>query len=298
MPEWIIPSEDSGSKLIAFLSQRLPAYSSRALKRFIEGNHCQVNGRIERFASVHLAKGDHVILSLEETKLSSQPLRFESQRILYEDESLFVYDKPAGINSDEKGILKLLHVHCPSLRLIHRLDRETTGVLLFAKQLSIFEKMVQQFREFGVHKCYGAFVEGVPRQSRGVIENYLGKKRVYEGQAIWGEVSASQGLYACTEWECVLSGKHASLFYCYPKTGRTHQIRVHLAEMGYPILGDFHYCKTFNCPYQPARYLLHAREAAFKHPESHKPLHLIAPWPQDFETASRKLFNQSIREKT
>lgn len=292
MLEWIVTSEESGSRLLAFLVQRLQGqYSARLLKRSIEHNGCQINGHIERFASTVLGQGDHICLRLEQASLPS-PKVLETQRILFEDDALLVYDKPAGVNSDEQGIVRLLYSHAPSLQLIHRLDRETTGILLLAKSAAVFNNLVDQFKLFKVQKRYVAIVDGILAKPHGMIENYLGKKQAYAGQALWGAVKSSQGLYACTEWQRLKTGKKASLVACLPKTGRTHQIRVHLAGIGHPILGDFQYSKHFQCPYQPSRCLLHAENIHFYHPLTAKPLDLTAPLPEDFKQAQQQLFKE------
>jgi 23S rRNA pseudouridine955/2504/2580 synthase/23S rRNA pseudouridine1911/1915/1917 synthase len=291
MLEWIVTSQESGSKLLSFLVHRLEGkYSARFLKRLIEHNNCEINGRTERFASTVLGKGDHVCLHLEEAAHDVSHRVIEAQRILFEDEALLVYNKPAGINSDEMGILKLLRARNPNLRLVHRLDRDTTGVLILAKQAMAYENLVSQFKEFHVHKLYQAIVDGIVAQSKGIIENHLGKKQAYAGQTLWGVVPPSRGFYACTEWQCLKKGKMASLLVCIPKTGRTHQIRVHMAEIGHPILGDFQYGKQFQCPYRPPRYLLHAEEVRFNHPLTREPLSIKATLPDDFKMALTKLF--------
>ncbi len=288
--EWMISAKDSGVKLIAFLAQQLEGkYSARHLKRVIEQNSCQINGRTERFASTVLGKGDHVTLNLEQS-LAPKTHNPELERILYEDDSLFVYDKPAGVSCDEKGILSVLKKINPSLQLIHRLDRETTGVLLLAKNPTVFKNLVQQFKELKVHKKYLAIVDGLVGPSKGVIENHLGKKQAFAGQSLWGSVDSSSGLKALTEWICLKRGKKVSLLSCIPKTGRTHQIRVHLAEMGHPVLGDFQYGKNFQSPYHPSRILLHAEETRFHHPVTGKPLVFSAPLPNDFNQALQELF--------
>jgi 23S rRNA pseudouridine955/2504/2580 synthase/23S rRNA pseudouridine1911/1915/1917 synthase len=290
MLEWMVTSQESGSKLLSFLTQRLAGqYSARFLKRAIEHNGCQINGRPERFASTLLGVGDHVSLRLEQSSLPVSQ-QVEPQRILYEDDVLLVYDKPPGVASDEQGILKLLHSYAPSVCLVHRLDRETTGVLILAKQSFAFEQLVEQFKQLNVHKRYQAIVDGVCGQSKGIIKNYLGKKQPYAGQTLWGAVKASQGLYACTEWQLLKRGKQASLVACFPQTGRTHQIRVHFAERGHPIVGDFQYGKQFVCSYQPPRMLLHAERIQFNHPVTGKSMEIVAPLPDDFKEAQHKLF--------
>jgi 23S rRNA pseudouridine955/2504/2580 synthase/23S rRNA pseudouridine1911/1915/1917 synthase len=287
--EWVVKSHEAGFKLVHFLIQKFSQrYSARFLKHLIEKNRCEINGQIERFASTVLEKGDAVVFNLEESQ-QIKSLSFERERVLYEDEEFLIYNKPAGINSDEKGILRLLKSQCPSLQLIHRLDRDTTGILLFAKQQSILDKMIERFRQGEIFKCYAAFVDGVLLKKEGVIENFLGKKHSYQGQTIWGAVHGQQGLYARTDWKVIRYGRQATLLHCFPKTGRTHQIRVHLASIGHPILGDYQYSKQFKCLYKPARYLLHAYQMGFFHPITEKRIQIEASWPEDFKQAQQVL---------
>ncbi|MBA3722957.1 MAG: RluA family pseudouridine synthase [Parachlamydiaceae bacterium] len=293
MLEWIVPPDEAGKKLIQFLSQRLEGkYSARYLKRAIEENLCQFNGRTERFASTIIAKGDHIVFKLEST--TPIPLKkthsIDPSRILYEDKDLLIYNKESGINCDKSGILLLLQKYNPALQLIHRLDRDTTGALLLAKSPSVFAKMVEEFKNLRVEKCYVALVDGILEKKHGSIDNYLGKKHIYQGQTIWGEVDKKDGLHAHTDWKKIEEGKRATLLFCYPKTGRTHQIRVHLAGIGHPILGDFQYCKRFNCSYKPPRYLLHAYALSFIHPITGKKIDIEVPLPEDFKVATKELF--------
>lgn len=281
--EWVVSAADEGKKLIAFLSERLGKnYSARALKRFLENGHCQINNKIERFASIHLKKGNLIALQIPEHTAHLSTPKFEEDRILFEDDYFLVYNKPAGITSDEKGILKELRKYNRNVRLIHRLDKDTTGVLLLAKDSETFQEMVNQFKEFQVQKWYAAIVDGNIKENEGSIDNYLGKKHVYEGQTIWGAVDREHGLHAHTDWKKVSEGNEATLVYCFPRTGRTHQIRVHMAGIGHPILGDFQYSKRFRCKYRPRRYLLHAYKIIFTHPKTKKLIEVVAAIPEDF----------------
>lgn len=288
--DWIVPSDEAGKKLITFLSERLggDSYSARHLKRLIEGNLCKLNGKTERFASTILAKGDHLTLHIEEAA-SSVKLQFESSRVLYEDHDLLIYDKPPGVNCDAKGILQLLKPQYASIYLIHRLDRETSGVLLLGKNSKIVELMIQEFKNLRVRKEYLAIVDGSIDKKEGSIDNYLGKKHVYQGQTMWGPVSEEKGLHAHTDWKRMIIGSKATLVQCFPLTGRTHQLRVHLSGIGHPILGDFQYCKKFRCPYRPPRILLHASRIQFIHPMTKVQVEVESPLPDDFTEAKRRL---------
>lgn len=278
--------KESGVKLVAFLSKLLQGkYSARQLKQAIEQNRCRVNDRIERFASFNLGVGDRVSLDLAgfQSKAHST-FSIEKDRILFEDEDLLAYNKPSGVPCDADEMHRLT-----GFELLHRLDRETTGVLLLGKNQASAKAMLEQFKQRLVEKTYVAIVDGVMASKTGTIENALEKKRIYQGQTIWGEAERGKGLYAYTNWKVVGVGKDASLVQCFPKTGRTHQLRVHLAGLGHPILGDFQYGKLFKCLYRPDRILLHALEVRFMHPGTQQQMHISAPMPDDFTDSMRKL---------
>jgi len=283
--EWTVNKEEAGLKLVPFLKMKLPLYSSRVLKRAVEGNLCTINGMTERFASTELGVGDKVFFEDSLLQRSeSVSVSFSADRVLFEDDDLMVYNKPAGISSEA--------IKTPYI-LVHRLDKETTGALIFAKSQPIFNAMVELFRKFKVHKTYVAIVQGVPKQKKGIIDNYLGKKSSYQGQAIWGQVVKEKGLHAVTEWQVEKVAKGATLIRCVPRTGRTHQLRVHLSEMGLPILGDHHYCRHFTYEYRPARVLLHAFEVSFEHPVLKTPLKIKAPLADDFKSAYKAIFSKA-----
>ncbi len=289
MLQWEVGQQESGMKLAAFLQSKLADMSLRQLKRGIEANQCQINGRTERFASTLLGAGDRVSFSKKDAiKTETAPA------ILYQDADFLIIDKPSGLSSDSPKLLDQIKqsINQSSLaELIHRLDRDTTGVLMFARRPEAREAMIQLFRRHQVVKTYLALVDGKPDKRKGVIDNYLEKKHTYQGQALWGGSKAGSGLHALTEWEIEKSGEAASLLRCYPKTGRTHQIRVHMSEMGHPLLGDYQYGRSFRSGYRPQRCLLHAWKIAFRHPfkESAVEVEVEAPLPPDFMQAIQSL---------
>lgn len=282
---WKVSVTESGSTLLAFLQKVTTSYSARHLKRILERNRCLVNHRTERFASYRVGTGDQVTL-LEET-VSTRPL--SSGTCLFEDEHLLIYDKPPGMPSDSPQLLNALKGSLPFLALAHRLDRDTSGVLLLAKSPHALARLETLFQKRVVNKCYLAIADGIPSQSKGLIDNYLGCKHRYQGQGIWGEVSSKQGVRAITEWSCESRGKQSALLSCRPKTGRTHQLRVHLSSMKHPILGDFQYGRVFSCPYRPSRHLLHASSLSFPHPITEDLIQVTAPLPYDFQEALHTL---------
>lgn len=289
MLEWVIIGDDVGKKLVDFLIERVgDRFSAKAIRRALELSGCHVNGKIQRYASAVLKRRDHIELNLELLKSPPPPPKVETSRILFEDKDLLIYNKPAGISCDPNGILKLLRPYHRDLYLVHRLDKETTGVLLLTKNRAALDKLIEQFKEKNVKKCYLAIVDGILENRKGSIKNHLIKKFILQGQSIMGSTPSKDGMFAHTDWECLKQGHAAALVACYPVTGRMHQIRVHMAEMGHPILGDFQYGKNFYCEYRTPRYLLHAYEVRFEH--EGKELVVEAPLPDDFIAAEKALF--------
>ncbi len=292
MKEWIVSADESGMRLLPFLKNKLgDAVSARHLKRAMDAGRCQLNGKSERFGATLVGKGDRINFhDLKERSLSL--VEGAGPRFIYLDEFLVIYDKPAGIASTDVGLLAAVQKRLPEAQLIHRLDRDTTGALVFAKMPEVGEAMVSLFKKRKVQKTYLALVDGIPSRSAGVVQNYLGKLSEYHGQAIWGSVAKERGLVACTRWEVEKTGREASVLLCYPETGRTHQIRVHLSGLGHPILGDYQYGRTFHCPYRPERILLHAYALAFEHPITKETIDVSAPPPQDFQSAVKTLIGK------
>lgn len=285
MAGWQVLPEESGLKLLAFIKNKLdPQTTARQIKRAIEAGHCQCNGKVERFASKQVGRGDRIefdplVEGLPKADISS------ADRFLYVDDYLIAYNKPAGFSSEDTQLLAAIKKQFPKAILLHRLDRDTTGVLLFARDEKSAEAILALFKQRQMHKTYFALVDGVPKSPSGTIENYLGKLHTYQGQNLWGVVSREKGQLALTDWRVEKAGKEASLLVCNPKTGRTHQIRVHLNDLGHPILGDYQYGRSFHCRFRPERLMLHAAEIAFVHPITGKPIAIAAPLPDDFKAA-------------
>lgn len=296
MTSWEVTHKESGTKLLTFLKEKLGAsVSSRELKKALDDNLCQINRRVERFGTFQLGPGDQVTLNKSFKQKNDKSISFKTKHCLYEDDDLLIYDKPSGIASDSPLLLKALQRGLSFLALTHRLDRDTTGALIFAKTPSATEKMMALFKQRQVLKTYLAIVDGTPRKPSGLIDNFLGPLHRYQGQTIQGVMPPPKGLQAITAWECIQRGNGAALLRCFPKTGRTHQLRVHLSTMGHPILGDHQYGKEFRCPYQPERYLLHAESVSFTHPCKGTLIKVEAPQPEDFSQAIDQLLRSSPR---
>lgn len=276
--EWVVLAEEQGKTLQQFLAEHLVAsdYSLRKIKGFIDAGYCRVQGRPERFYRTKVSIHSRIQLTIPEVA------RKKELELLFEDEEILIYNKPAGLSCDERL------VSGRRAFLVHRLDKETTGCLIMAKSARVKERLIEQFREKAVQKVYLAICDRTMEQDSGVVENFLAEIGRIEGKVHWGE--RPTGLYAKTTWRSLARGQNCSLVELLPETGRTHQLRVHMSSIGHPILGDFQYGKNFSCSYTATRHLLHARSITFSHPITHEKIHVLAPLPDDMQKALRELF--------
>jgi RluA family pseudouridine synthase len=287
MKAYLVSSQEAGIKLLAFLRGRLREsfHSVKSLKRAIDTGKCRVNERIETFSTHSLKKGDRVTLDLGQMER-----RVLTPDILYEDDQFLICDKPAGFLSDNRAF----RAHFPhlqkTLHLAHRLDKETSGVILLAKHEKALEAAEALFAQREMHKYYLALVHGRIEIERGEIDNFLERKESYQGGAIWGGTTPGRGVRARTLWYCLRRSDRATLVLAEPITGRTHQIRVHFSEMGHPILGDIVYGREVRSDIQPPRQLLHASQLQFIDPFTKKRIEVKAPLPKDFTRISDALY--------
>ncbi len=186
--------------------------------------------------------------------------------IIYEDEWLLVADKPSGLLSvptpknEKRTLTSILNLYpC------HRLDRETSGLIIYAKNKNIQQKMTDAFRARGVHKSYIALVRGEPYKNQGEIKNRI------------------EGLSAKTRYKVIEKRRDFAILEVNPLTGRTNQIRIHLKQIGYPILGETKYAFRRDFMIKARRLMLHAWRIEFRHPVSGKLLQLESGPPDDFK---------------
>ncbi len=266
-----VSASEQGLRLLSFLRNRInPKYSNKAIKRSIDHGWCCIHGKVERFSSYKVKEHDQVtfdLRSLDEKKRGDQSLA-----VLFEDEDLLVCNKPSGL---------ICHPSYIPYCLVHRLDKETSGVLLLAKNRTMQQNLEKLFYLRQVEKKYFAVVLGMVRKESGSITSYLEKKAVYDGQTIWGSSKGNRGNKAITSWKCSESNNLYSLLECTPQTGRTHQLRVHLKEMGHPIMGDKQYAPRAHFPMRTHRFLLHSIHIRFKHPRTKEIVQVDSSIPND-----------------
>lgn len=252
-------------KLIDFISEQLGAKTSKKqIKRWIDGNSCSINGQIERFSATMVKPGDKISLNVSED--TSKEIQ-----IIFEDDYFRVINKPAGL-----AVEKLENTEY----LVHRIDRDTSGLLIIPKSEKAYRMIRPLFEKREIVKEYLALVDGIPEEKTGVIEASLAKTGGADGMVFWGV--KVDGLPAVTHWIRTQVGSDWSLLQCRPETGRTHQLRVHLKHIGHPILGDYQYNRSFKSHLRPKRHMLHAYRLIFDHPFTGEKINLEAPVPDDF----------------
>ena len=293
MIELLVPNEHAGWRLDRYLALALPRFSRTRLQALIRAGDVQLQGHAAHPRdTVHA--GDVVRLvepQLQEIEAQAEEIPLEC---LFEDNDLVVVNKPAGLvvhpgpgNPTHTLVNALLH-HCTSLSgiggkerpgIVHRLDKETSGCLVVAKNDAAHRHLSEQFSERGVKKIYLALVSGTLKRSRGTIEAPIGRHPVQRKKMT---VTPTRGRVAKTDYRVLQSGGGVSLVECEIHSGRTHQIRVHLHHIGHPVIGDSLYGKK--SPTAP-RQMLHAWKLGFNHPQTNEQLSFEAPLPDDFRAS-------------
>lgn len=294
-----VPDEASADRADKLLAARFPEVSRAFVRRAIEaGKVTRADGSPLEPKS-KLAPGDELLVDLSAEPVPALRPVAIPLAILYEDEDLVVVDKAAGRvvhpgdgTGEDTLVHALLH-HCGADGLspvgapdrpgiVHRLDKETSGVIVAAKTEAAHHDLASQFAERETGKEYLALVTGVPASTSGTVNVPIGRHPTVRVKM----TALEKGKPARTDWEVTETfGDAAALLRCRIHTGRTHQIRVHLAFLGHPIAGDATYgYKPARSSAPPApRVLLHARSLTFNHPKTKKSLTCEAPLPQDFQ---------------
>lgn len=294
-----VQKPQDGLRVDQYLAQRLQKHSRSAIQRLIGEGQVFVRGRAAK-PSARVSAGETILVRYP--KAVEPACEHQALSVLYEDDCLLALDKPGGVLSHptdkiiENAATTIVKRQFPALPLFltHRLDRETSGVLLFAKSSAAARKMSRLFASRGVTKTYLALVRGRVAWQKKRVDAPLGR----EGLKIHVRQAVGAGQAAVTDFELVGANDSKSLVRARPKTGRLHQIRAHLAHLGHPILGDklytgdgALYMKTVRRELTETdleslgarRQMLHAAVIEFKHPMSGSPLRVEAEMPADFK---------------
>ncbi len=291
-----LTANEGSARLDSFIAAALPELSRTRIQKLIAVGLVTVNG-LQARASRKLTPGDRV--SVTRTPEADKTPRAEAipLNIVYEDDDLIVIDKPPGLTvhpaqGRSRGTLvnALLHRY-PDLPatddeqrpgIIHRLDRNTSGLMLVAKNQSALIELAAQFKERTVKKIYLTLVKGHLSPGSGIIEAPIGRhKEKRQKMAI-----VIEGKESLTEYRVLRYYKDQTLLEVMPQTGRTHQIRVHLAAIGFPVLGDSMY--GVKSPHFK-RQFLHAQRLEFSLPSSGERISLTSKLPADLEQGLKNL---------
>ncbi|PYK10711.1 MAG: RluA family pseudouridine synthase [Verrucomicrobia bacterium] len=292
--ELVVSANEAKIRLDQFLAKRLPAFSRSRLQQLIRDGFVRLNNSTSRPRQI-VRGGDKIELTeppLEKIETLPEPIPLE---ILFEDADLVIINKPPGLvihpgaGHREHTLVNALLNHCATLSgiggkerpgIVHRLDKETSGCVVVAKNDFTHRDLSAQFAARTVEKIYLALVAGKLREATGVIEERIGRHPIHRERMT---ATTVRGRPAKTEYRAGRSSDCATLIECRLHSGRTHQIRVHLHHLGHPVLGDKTYAPRFakNFP----RQMLHAWKLGFRHPRTDEWKSFEAPLPEDFAAA-------------
>tara|TARA_Y100000741_G_scaffold244229_1_gene187365 strand:- start:541 stop:1521 length:981 start_codon:yes stop_codon:yes gene_type:complete len=308
----IVDKEDNGLRVDLFINKKKHLISRTRIKNLILNQKLKLNNKTIDSPSKKVITGDKINLKIPEPKETSlKPFNFNLE-IVYEDKDLLVINKPAGIimhpgagNYDETIVNALIYHNKDILSnigdelrpgIVHRIDKDTSGLIVIAKNNESHENLSLQFSKHTIKRIYKLLVWGKPRPSSGKIDTFITRSSKNRQMM---EVSVSKGKRAITNYKTIEIFENdkiptLSLIECRLKTGRTHQIRVHMKHMGHSIIGDGKYKKKYKkikdidaslekLIHKLDRQFLHAQTLGFVHPKTNKEMNFTSILPQELE---------------
>ena len=302
-----LASTHAGWRLDRALADAVPTLSRERLKALIRSGAVEAGGKPVRDPAIKVRGDEGLRVAVPEPTPAHNEAQDIPLTIVFEDDHLLVVDKPAGLvvhpaagNLDGTLVNALLH-HCRgSLSgiggvarpgIVHRIDKDTSGLLVVAKTDVAHEGLARQFAAHSIDRRYLAIVNGVPKASEGTVDAPLARSAANRKKI--AIVEGSRGKRAVTHWKRLNVLKDAALVECRLETGRTHQVRVHMASIGHPLVGDPVYGRAGKThgkllkELQFHRQALHAAELGFIHPVTKNRLSFSSPMPTDMQ----ELFN-------
>ena len=299
----------AGWRLDRALAAAVPTLSRERLKTLIRSGAVEAQGSAVRDPALKVKGGEALRVAVPEPKPAHNEPQDIPLTIIFEDEHLLVVDKPAGLvvhpaagNFDGTLVNALLH-HCAGKLsgiggvarpgIVHRIDKDTSGLLVVAKTDVAHEGLAKQFAAHSIDRRYLAIVSGVPKTSGGTIDAPLARSAANRKKI--AIVEGNRGKRAVTHWKRLELLREAALVECRLETGRTHQVRVHMASIGHPLFGDPVYGRSGKTHGKVLKELgfhrqaLHATELGFTHPVTKHRLSFSSPVPPDMQELMRAL---------
>ncbi len=287
-------------RLDAWISEKLSELSRAYVQKLIEDGKITVNGG-GRKSNYRLKSGDRILIRMPEPEKLDIKAEDIELDVIYEDEDIIIINKPKGMvvhpgaGNYNGTLVNALMQHCgDSLSdingvirpgIVHRIDKDTTGVLVVAKNNTAHEKLSEKLKDHDINRIYVAIVDGIIREERGKIDAPIGRHPIDRKKMA---VNHKNGRRAVTHFTVLERLKDATLVELRLETGRTHQIRVHMAYIGFPLLGDTVYGKKSN-EYGLEGQALHARLLGFEHPRTGEYVEFQAGPPEYFHQLVEKL---------
>lgn len=305
MKEYIVSQEEKGKRLDAYISSVNTDITRTSAQRLIEDGNILVNGKNVK-VSYKIQENDKISVEIPKPKqieLKAQDIPIE---IIYEDSDIIVVNKPKGMvvhpangNPDGTLVNAIMAICKDSLSgiggeirpgIVHRIDKDTSGLLIVAKNDNAHVKMSEQIKNHEVKKTYIALVRGVFKENEATIDMPIGRSTSDRKKMAVNK----NGKNAITHIKVLKRFDKYTLLQVNIETGRTHQIRVHLSHIGYPIVGDYTYSNGKN-EFDVIGQCLHAKKLEFKHPITQKDMCLEAELPQYFKDILDKLKDREIK---
>lgn len=288
--------QEKSQRLDRYLSEEIPDLSRSRVQQLIEHGHVQLNEQVCTSKKINLQVGDRISLEIP----AVQPLQLVAEDIpldiLYEDEQLLILNKPAGLvvhpapGHANGTLVNALLAHCPNLPgiggvqrpgIVHRLDKDTTGAIAIAKTDIAYQHLQAQLQAKTARREYLGVVYGAPKTESGTVDLPIGRHP--QDRKKMAIVSVEQGgRTAITHWQVKERLSNYTLIHFQLETGRTHQIRVHSAKIGHPIVGDPVYGSGRSVGVNLPGQALHAWQLKLQHPISGDWVEVTAPLPQTF----------------
>jgi 23S rRNA pseudouridine1911/1915/1917 synthase len=290
--------EETGERLDRYLSENLPNLSRSRIQQLIEQGNVHLNEQICTTKKITVKAGDRITLEIPEVQALEVQAEDIPLDILYEDDQLLVLNKPAGLvvhpapGHPDGTLVNALLAHCPNLPgiggvqrpgIVHRLDKDTTGAIAIAKTDIAYHSLQAQLQAKTARREYLGVVYGAPKTENGIIDEPIGRHPQDRKKMAVVPIEKG-GRNAVTHWQILERLGNQTLVIFQLETGRTHQIRVHSAKIGHPIVGDPIYSSAHSVGVNLRGQALHAWRLKLQHPVSGDLIEVTAPPPQTFTT--------------